>query len=350
MPEKRRLTLKDIAKELGISVSTASRALNSYPGIAEETIKLVKDFAEKHNYVPNTMAVNFRKNKTMTLGVVVPEIIHYFFSSVISGAIQTAKKHGYNVFVSQTDELVENEITTCRAMLSSSVDGLLISLSNETTDCGHIQEILDEGKPVVQFDKVSDSLETPKVIVDDYQGSFYGVQHLIDQGYKKIAHIGGWTDVKNSIERKKGYQDALKKNRMEMHSSWLFHCKDISEEEGFKFTKELMESSNPPDAIFCITDLVAMGAMKYLKSKNIKIPDQTGVLGFSNWQLAGLVSPSLSSVDQHGFQMGIKATEILIDLLKSNSLGEDETIEMKTELIIRESSVIKSSPELDAQF
>jgi len=342
MSEKRRLTLKDIARELGVSVSTASRALNSYPGISDETIKLVKDFAQKHNYVPNTMAVNFRKNKTMTLGVIVPEIIHYFFSSLISGVIQTGKKHGYNVFVSQTDELVSNEIETCRAMLSSSVDGLLISLSNETSDCTHIQEIIEEGKPVVQFDKVSDSLATPKVIVDDFQGSFDGVQHLINQGYKKIAHLGGWPNVKNSIERKKGYIEALKKNNMEMDSNWLFNCKDISEEEGFDFTKKLMESSNPPDAIFCITDMVAMGVLKYLKSKNYKIPEQVGVLGFSNWQLAGLVSPSLSSVDQHGFQMGIKATEILIGLLKNNSLGRDETIEMKTELIIRESSRLKS--------
>ncbi|MEN2281800.1 LacI family DNA-binding transcriptional regulator [Algoriphagus sp. SE2] len=340
MSEKRRLTLKDIARELGISVSTASRALNSYPGISDETIKLVKDFAEKHNYVPNTMAVNFRKNKTMTLGLVVPEIIHYFFSSVVSGAIQTAKKHGYNVFVSQTDELLQNEIITCRAMLSSSVDGLLISLSNETNDCEHIQEILDEGKPVVQIDKVSDNLPTPKVIVDDYQGSFNGVQHLIDQGYKKIAHLAGWKEVKNSFERKRGYLEALKKNKLELDPSWVFHCKDISEEEGFTFAQRLMESSNPPDAIFCITDLVAMGVLKYLKSKKYKVPDQIGVLGFSNWQMAGLVTPSLSSVDQHGFQMGIKATEILINLLKSNTLGGDETVELKTGLVIRESSML----------
>jgi LacI family transcriptional regulator len=342
MSEKRRLTLKDIARELGISVSTASRALNSYPGISDETIKLVKDFAEKHNYIPNTMAVNFRKNKTMTLGVIVPEIIHYFFSSLISGAIQTGKKHGYNVFVSQTDELVINEISTCRTMLSSGVDGLLISLSNETNNCEHIQEIINEGKPVVQFDKVSDRLATPKVIVDDFQGSLNGVEHLINQGYKKIAHIGGWADVNNSLERKRGYQEALRKHKMEINPEWILQCKDISEQEGFDFTKKLIESTNPPDAIFCITDLVAMGAMKYLKSKDIKIPEQIGVLGFSNWQIAEFVSPSLSSVDQHGFEMGIKAAEILIDLLKSNCIGEDETIVMKTNLVIRKSSQLKS--------
>jgi len=134
MSDRKRLTLKDIARELGISVSTASRALNSYAGISDETIKMVKEFAEKHNYVPNTMAVNFRKNKTMTIGMVVPELVHYFFSSVISGAIKEAKKHHYSILVSQTDELVKNEIMACRTMLSSSVDGLLISISNECLD------------------------------------------------------------------------------------------------------------------------------------------------------------------------------------------------------------------------
>lgn len=338
MSEKRRLTLKDIAKELGISVSTASRALNSYPGIAEETINMVKDFAEKHNYVPNTMAVNFRKNKTMTLGIIVPELIHYFFSSVISGAIQTAKKHGYSVFVSQTDEKVSDEVIACRTLLSSGVDGLLISISNETIEGEHIREFLDEGKPVVQFDKVSDYLETPKVIVDDFQGAFKAVEHLIKQGYKNIAHIGGWADVKNSMERKRGYEAALDRYGFKIDKSYLFQCKDISEQEGYDFTKKLMELPNPPDAIFCITDIVAMGAIKYLKEKKMAIPDQIGIVGFSNWQLAGLVSPGLSSVDQHAYQMGVKAVEIMINILKGNAVCKDETHFLETELVVRESS------------
>ncbi|MFC5626353.1 LacI family DNA-binding transcriptional regulator [Algoriphagus winogradskyi] len=342
MSEKRRIGLKDIARELGISISTASRALNAYPGIADETIKLVKEYAEKHNYVPNTMAVNFRKNKTMTLGIVVPELIHYFFSSVISGAIQTAKKHGYSVFVSQTDEKVANEIVACRTLLSSGIDGLLISISNETIEGKHIQEFLEEGKPVVQFDKVSDYLETPKVIVDDFQGAFNAVEHLLKKGYKKIAHIGGWADVKNSVERKRGYMEALRTNGFEIHGDFLLECTDISEQEGYEFTKKLMESHNPPDAIFCITDLVAIGAIKYLKEKNFQIPEQVGVMGFSNWQLAGMVSPGLSSVDQHAYEMGVKSTEILINILRGKALCTDQTHIVKTELIIRESTSVKS--------
>jgi LacI family transcriptional regulator len=338
MSDRKRLTLKDIAKELGISVSTASRALNSYPGISDETIKLVKEFAEKHNYVPNAMAVNFRKNKTMTVGLVVPELVHYFFSSVISGAISMAKKYNYSILVSQTDEKLKNEIFATRTMLSSSVDGLLISVSNETVDGDHLLEFLDEGRPVVQFDKVLDDINTPKVIVDDFQGAYEAVKHLIHEGYSKIAHINGLPHVKNSQERLRGYRKALSDHGMEVSESWVLHCHDIIEEEGFAFAKELMTSENPPDAIFCITDLVAMGVMKYLKQAKIKIPKEVGVIGFSNWDMANFVSPSLSSIDQYAYQMGEKAMELLVEAIKNNEVGKNQILETKPGLVVRESS------------
>ncbi len=342
MSENRRITLKDIAKELGISVSTASRALNSYSGIAKDTIQLVKDYAAKHNYVPNTLAVNFRRNKTMTLGLIVPELVHYFFSSVISGTISIAKKHGYSVLVSQTDESQNNEIQACRTMLASGVDGLLISISNETLEGEHLRQFHQESKPVVQFDKVTEFFETPKVIVDDLWGAFNAVQHLIDQGYTKIAHINGLKTVTNSQERLKGYLNAMGKNNLPVNPNWILHCQKISQQEGFDFTRQLMESNNPPDAIFCITDLVAMGAMDFLRKGGYQIPAEVGVIGFSNWDMAGFVSPGLSSVDQHAYEMGQKATEILIELLQNNQLGTDEIHEIKTSLVIRDSSLLKS--------
>ena len=338
MSDRKRLTLKDIARELGISVSTASRALNSYPGISSDTIKMVKEFAEEHNYVPNTMAVNFRKNKTMTIGMVVPELVHYFFSSVISGAIKEAKKHNYSILVSQTDELVKNEILACRTMLSSSVDGLLISISNETEAIDHIFEFIEEGRPVVQFDKISDLLASPKVIVDDFQGAYEAVEHLVQQGYQKIAHINGLPHVKNSAERLRGYKKALADHGISAEPAWVVHCKEISEQEGFDFAKQLCSLPNPPDAIFCITDLVAMGAMKFFKQENIQLPSQMGLVGFSNWDMSNFASPSLSSVDQHAYQIGEKAVEILIASIKSNEVGKEETQVIKTKLVIRESS------------
>lgn len=338
MSEKRRVTLKDIALALNLSPSTVSRALNGYHSISEETIRQVKEYAEKHNYVPNTLAVNFRKNRTSLIGLVVPHIVHHFFSTTISGVIETAKKHGYQVLVSQSGDLKDGEIFACRTLLGIGVDGLVISVSNETFEADHLQDFLDEGKPIVQFDKVTDHILSPKVVVDDFEGSYNAVKNLIYSGYQKIAHLSGRMEVKNAQGRFQGYKKALEDHGLEFREEWVKGCWDILESEGFNFTKELMESPNPPDAIFCITDLVALGAMKYLKSAGYEVPRQVGLMGFSNWMLSEYISPNLSSVDQHGFEMGQKATEMLIDLIKNHEVGEEQLVEMKTELIVRQSS------------
>ncbi|TDQ17322.1 LacI family transcriptional regulator [Algoriphagus boseongensis] len=339
MSDKRRTTLKDIARALNLSPSTVSRALNSYPSLSDETIRQVKEYAEKHNYIPNTLAVNFRKNRTSILGMIVPEIVHHFFSTTISGAIETAKKQGYHVLVAQSGDTLEGEIFACRTMLGLGVDGLLISISNETVEGDHISDFLDEGKPVVQFDKITDHLKTPKVVVDDFDGAYNAVKHLIRQGYRKIAHLSGRMDVKNAHQRFLGYKKALEDHGLEFKDELVKNCIDISEKEGFNFTKELMNSLNPPDAIFCITDLVALGSMKFLQSSGYEIPAQVGLMGFSNWMLSDYTTPSLSSVDQHGDLMGSKATDILIDLIKNQELGKDTTVELKTELVYRDSSL-----------
>ncbi|NVJ85287.1 MAG: LacI family DNA-binding transcriptional regulator [Algoriphagus sp.] len=342
MAEKRRITLKDIARELGISVSTASRALNSYPGISEETIQMVQEFAKKHNYVPNSIAVNFRKNKTMTIGMVVPEVVHYYFSSIISGALQAANLKGYRLLISQTQEKAEQELHACHGMLAGNVDGLLISISNETSDVSHLQEFLDEGKPVVQFDKYSDQLTTPKVITDDFQSAYRAVKHLIDQGCKKIAHINGLEQVQNSKDRLGGYLKVLSDHNLEQNPEWIPHCQDISEAEGYAYAKQLMESSNPPDAIFCITDLVALGVMNYLRDAKIRVPEEVSVMGFSNWKISEVMQPSLSTVEQHGFLIGQKAMDLLIESLQStDKASSNKVIEVPSDLIIRKSTLKK---------
>jgi LacI family transcriptional regulator len=339
MTEKKRVTLKDIARELGISVSTASRALNSYQGISEETIKLVKDYAEKHHYIPNSIAVNFRKNRTMTIGMIVPEVVHYYFSSIISGALHAAKKQGYRVLISQTDEKLENEIHACHNMLAGNVDGILISLSNETEEVDHIQDFLDEGKAVVQFDKYSEKLKSPIVTSDDLESAYRAVTHLIEKGYRKIAHINGLANVRNSRDRLAGYHKALKEHGLDFDPNWIPHCTNITEEEGFAFAKQLMESSNPPDAIFCITDSVALGAMNYLKKAKIKVPDEVGIMGFSNWKISEVMNPSLSTVEQHGFEVGKMAAEILLKATQNpNEESTNQFTEIKSDLIIREST------------
>ena len=338
MSEKRRTTLKDIAQALNLSPSTVSRALNGYPSLSEETIQMVKDYAEKHHYVPNPIAVNFRKNRTFILGMVFPHLVHLFFSTTISGAFEAAKKNGYSILMAQSYDLLKDEVLACQHLLGMGVDGLIISVSNETQEAEHLQAFLDEGKPVVQFDKVTNLISGPKIEVDDFNGAYQAVTHLLRQGYRKIAHISGRMNVKNSHERFLGYKKALEDHGQEYRVEWVKSCYDISEQEGFDFCKELMESPNPPDAIFCITDLVALGVMNYLKSKDIAIPNQVGLMGFSNWMLSDYTTPSLSSVNQFGYEMGAKAAEWLMELLKNHELGENQTQIIKTEVVMRDSS------------
>lgn len=338
MTDKKKLTLKDIGKALNLSVSTVSRALKAHPDIAQETIDLVKKYAEEHHYVPNLLAINFRKNRTFNIGLIVPELVHHFFSTVISGAISEANKQGYNILVSQSNDILKDEEKASRAMLNSSVDGLLISISNETTVGEHLKEFLDEGKAVVQFDKVTEQLPTPMVIVDDFDGAYNAVSHLIEQGYQRIAHIRGRIDVKNACDRYEGYTKALEDASLPILDHLIKPCIAITEEEGYQFTKEMMEGKNPPDAIFCITDVVAFGAMKYLKEKGIAIPEEVGLVGFSNWMVSRVMSPQLTTVNQHGFQMGVEAAKLLLDMIKNQDITHQETKILKTELIVRASS------------
>jgi LacI family transcriptional regulator len=338
MNEKRKITLKDIAKELKLSPSTVSRALNGYPSLSEETIQLVKEYAAKHQYVPNTMAVNFRKNRTSILGMIVPQIVHHFFSTTISGALEAAKKRGYSVLLAQSYDHLKEEVLASQYLLGMGVDGLIISVSNETKEAEHLQAFLDEGKAVVQFDKITESLPSPKLVVDDFEGAYQATAHLIREGYRKIAHLSGRMEVKNAEQRFLGYKKALEDHGLVLQEEWVKSCFDITEEEGFSFTKALMESQNPPDALFCITDLVALGAMNYLKSANYSIPSQVGLVGFSNWMLSEFTSPTLSSVDQFGEEMGAKAVEMLIEQLQNTDFNNTETVQLKTKLLVRGSS------------
>lgn len=338
MNEKRKLTLKDIAKDLKLSPSTVSRALNGYPSLSEETIQLVKDYAAKYQYVPNTMAVNFRKNRTSILGMIVPQIVHHFFSTTISGALESAKRQGYSILLAQSYDQLKEEILASQYLLGMGVDGLLISVSNETKEAEHLQAFLEEGKPVVQFDKITEHLSCPRLVVDDFEGAYQATRHLIQQGYRKIAHLSGRMDVKNAHARFEGYCKALSDHGLVFQEDWVKNCHDISEAEGMAYTKILMESPTPPDALFCITDLVALGAMNYLKSAQITIPEQVGLVGFSNWLLSDYTSPTLSSVNQFGESMGSKAVDLLIEQLKKQTLGGPNTVEMKTQLVARGSS------------
>jgi len=340
------VTIKDIARELGISPSTVSRALKDHPDISAETKKAVNELADKLNYQPNIVALSLRQKKTNTIGVIIPEVVHFFFSTVVSGIEDVAYQAGYNVILTQSNESYQREVTDTKALFNSRVDGMLISVSRETTNFDHIESIISKGVPVVFYDRMYNNPNTSKVIVDDYLGAKEAVLHLVDQGCKRIAHLEGAPNLIISKERLKGYQDALIERNLEVRENYTVVCPSNSFEEGMKATKKLLSLPTPPDAIFANNDPMAMGAMMAIKEKGLKIPTDIAVVGFSNWFFGELMEPSLTTVDQPGFEMGQEAARLLIRQIETKDKELDdpapETKILKTKLVIRNSSLHKN--------
>jgi LacI family transcriptional regulator len=342
------VTIKDIARELGISPSTVSRALKDHPDISPETKKAVNELAEKLNYQPNIVALSLRQSKTNTIGVIIPEIVHFFFSTVISGIEDVAYSAGYNVILTQSNESFQREVTDMKALFNSRVDGMLISVSRETTNFEHIESMVAKGVPMVFFDRVYDHVSSSKVIVDDLSGAKDATMHLIDQGCKRIAHLEGPPNLDITKQRLEGYIEALNEHKMAIDKSLIASCPLGTIEEGKIATEKLLSMDNPPDAIFATNDPAAMGAMQAIKEKGLKIPQDIAVVGFSNWFFSSMMDPPLSSVDQPGFEMGQEATKLLIRQIgvksKDDTDPQPETKMLKTRLIIRESSLKKGKP------
>ena len=335
-------TIKDIARELNVSSSTVSRALKDYPGISDETKRKVKELAEKLNYRPNAVALSLRKSKTFTIGVIIPEVVHFFFSTVISGIEEVAFSNGYNVILCQTNEKLTREQSSIETMLSNQIDGFLVSFSRETTDFQHFKKLLDLGFPIVFFDRLPDLEKTVNVTVNDYQGAYDAVKHLIDQGYRKIIHLSGPQNLNISKQRRGGYVDALKSAGIEPQADWIIECPYGTEKESFEIASQLFKNpDNRPDAIFAHHDIVAVGAMMALKNLGLEIPNDVGVVGFSNWQFSSMIDPPLSTVSQPGFKIGEQAAKLLIEMIdrKKTEPMEPKDIILDTELLVRKSSV-----------
>jgi DNA-binding LacI/PurR family transcriptional regulator len=335
-------TIKDIASELNVSASTVSRALKDYPGISDETKRKVKEVAEKLNYRPNAIALSLRKSRSFTIGVIIPEVVHFFFSTVISGIEEVASSRGYNVILSQTNESLAREKSSIDTMLSNQIDGFLVSFAKETTDFEHFSKLLSYGYPIVFFDRVPDIPHAISVMVDDRRGAYNATSHLISQGYTRIAHLSGPKNLKISKERESGYRDALINHGIPIDESFIVECAYGTSDEGIKITESLFKSmEQKPDAIFANNDMAAVGAMLACKSLGYRIPEEIGIVGFSNWQFCAMIEPTLSSVAQPGFKIGVKATELLLDMIEKK-LDPDtitEPIVLETELLIRNSSV-----------
>ena len=335
-------TIHDIAKKLNLSASTISRSLQDNPVISDATRALVQRTAEEMGYRPNIQAANLRTRRTNTIGVIVPLINRHFFSSVISGIEEIAYSKGFTVTISQSNDKLEKECKIAQTLFANRVDGVILSIGMETNTFDHLKLFSERNIPMVFFDRVVDEIDAHKIVVDDFGGGFRATQHLISQGAKTIAHIGGPLHLKIYENRQKGFCDALKEAGLKMNETLIVN-NSLSREDGTTAIIKLMQNEIKPDAVFCANDTVALSVIIYLKDNGINVPKDIAVVGFSNEPFSEVVTPSISTVKQPGFLMGQKAAKLIIhQILNDKDNPTYQTIMMPTELIIRDSSQRKS--------
>ncbi len=335
-------TLKEIAQQLNISITTVSKALKNYADVSPATKSAVLELAKKLHYTPNSFAINLRTSESRLIGLIIPEVVHHFFSSIVNGIVAEAEKNDYLVIILQSNESVAMEKKQVELLINKRVDGILLSLSNESNNDEHIKEILRKEIPLVQFDKISKLINSSKVIINDQKAAAEAVQHLIDQGCTKIAHIRGPENPQNAIDRFLGYKKTLERNKIKFDPTLVYTCKGAGFDEGFEFMKQIISEHPDVDGVFAVTDMVAVGAITFLKDCNINVPNQVAIIGFSNWFMSQIITPKLSSVDQPSYKMGVQAFQLLLKEIKCKKSGAvfvPETIELKTKTIIRESSL-----------
>ena len=329
-------TIKDIARTLKISTSTVSRAMRDMHDVNADTKKAVLELAEELNYQPNQLALSLLKKETHTIGVMVPNL-DYVLATMVKGIDEAALEAGYTVMVCQSNESYGREILNSKRMMDSLVDGFIISISSETKMVDHLRKIQNQRKPVVFFDRVVHEMTTPKVMLDNEGGGVLATQHLIDQGYKRIAILAGPKNLDISNKRMDGYLKVLKANNIKVDKNLIVHC-DFNQDYAYEATKELLALKNRPDAIFTISDRMAIGAMLAIKEKKLNMPKDIGLVGFNNEPVTSLVTPRISSVEQPAFEMGKTTAKLFIEMMHGNSGINDREIVLKTKLWVRESS------------
>lgn len=336
--ENGKITIHDIAKELNIDSSTVSRALSNNPRVKQKTKDRILEKANELGYQRNLLASSLRNNKTNTIGVIVPRISRHFFSSAIAGIEETAYEAGYNVIICQSLEQLNREQKIANTLSANRVDGVLISVSMETTDTDYLQIFKKNGTPLVFFDRHCDIPGNSNVVIDDFQGGFDATEHLILQGCKKIAHFSGPQELEIYKNRFKGYKSALEKYNIELDNNLVISSK-LMEIDGIESAKKLLSLPKPIDGIFSSNDTAAISALQYLKGESIKIPEDIAIVGFSNEPISSVIEPSLTTIDQPGFEMGKIAANLLLAQINAKpGTIVAETIILKPVLIKRNSS------------
>ena len=335
---KRHLSLKDLASELNISISTVSRALRNHPDISPEITRKVQELALLRNYVPNPLAMGLLKQETKMIGVIVPDLVTHFYSSIISGIEEYAKSRGYFILLASSNESMEKEMESVSNLLKARVDGMIVCLSKETNRYDHFLQLIENEIPLVFFDRVCLEDHVPGVVADNKDAVDRIISHFHEGGYKRIAFISGPSHLNISRERIEGYHSGLKKCGLNFDADLLRIC-NMQPDEAIQITGDLLSLPHPPDAIFAINDMVIFTVMKELKSRGIRIPEDFGVVGFADEFHATFSAPELTTITHPTREIGLKAAELFFKKIEDPNFAE--TIVLPTKLVIRESSVRK---------
>ena len=337
MKEKTPLTMKDIAREFGTSVSTVSRALKDSPRISAERRAAIQQYAREHNFTPNVIAESLRFSRIQPLkiiGVIIPEFTHFYFMSVLSGIEEEASARGYRIMVAQSGEKYEREVRICQSFYENKVCGIIVSQAKDTQKYDHFQRLMDEGVPLVFYDRICTGVNASRVVVDDYMGAYNAVTYLIETGCKRIGFYGSAPTMEISKNRFNGYKDALLKHGLPYDESITRICDNRADAEAL--TPEILQQENRPDAFFAVNDDTAIGILYTAKRMGFKVPKDISVCGFTNGQRAVACDPMLTTVEQRGVKVGEEAADILIGHVEGTiPLEKAERRIVRTRLIIR---------------
>lgn len=344
MEQKRynQITITDIAKALKINPSTVSRALSDSSVVKSSTKKKIKEYAIKHNYQPNFAARSLQNKKTNTICILLPKVVvHEFFGKILLGVQREAQKHGYRCLILPTNYDLHQEINEIKNLLNGGTDGIIMSYQSDGTSDDYVHELIERKIPLVFVDIAPPNLEVSKVIIDDMHAGYMATKHLLEAGASQIACISGPRNVVN-LQRVKGYQKAINESESNLNTDLIIFNEKIIEGEqlGMVRSEKLLKKYPLLDGVFATTDMLATGLIKVAKKQNLRVPEELKVIGFSNWAISMLYEPSISTVDQPGFEMGMKAAQLLFSKISATSKASEETVIVKTKVIRRESSKV----------